>query len=119
MWGNFRQPFTQASFAALVSLDRRKDIFQAESRFGIALQGFERHVLDEMGWQPEYNSVWRTAAVNRPETREIVTQRPGQSVNQCTVLFQQLHMPLSQGRISDMALAGFLFCPFRSLPPWR
>ncbi len=28
-----------------------KDIFQTESRFGIVLQGFERHVLDEMGWQ--------------------------------------------------------------------
>src|ERR1700733_8830919 len=52
-----------------------EDIFQTESRFGILLQGFERHVLDEMGWHPEYNSVWRTAAVNRPETREIVTQR--------------------------------------------
>ena len=24
----------------------RKDIFQAESRFSIALQGFERHMLD-------------------------------------------------------------------------
>ena len=64
-----------------------KDILQAESRFGIVLQGFERHVLDEMGWQPEYNSEWRTAPVNRSETREIVPQRPDQSVNQCTVLF--------------------------------
>ena len=91
MWGNFRQPFTQASLAALVSRIVKdvipKYILQAESRFGIVLQGFERHVLDEMGWQPEYNSVGRTAAVHRPETREIVTQRLDQSVHQCTVLF--------------------------------
>ena len=39
MWGNFRQPFTQASFAAPVSHRQRiiKDILQAESRFRIVL----------------------------------------------------------------------------------
>jgi len=51
-----------------------KNIFLAESRFCIALQGFERHVLDEMGWQPEYKSGWRTDTGNRSETREIFTQ---------------------------------------------
>ena len=92
-----------------------KDIFQTESRFGIALQGFERHELDQTGGDPEYNSVWGIVAVNGPETRQILTQRLVQSINECTVFFQQLHMPLAQCRISDMALAGFLFCVFNSV----
>ena len=72
----------------LIAVPIVKQILQAESHFGIVPHGFERHVLDEMGWQTEYNSVWRIATVNRPETREIVTQhRCDQSVHECAVLY--------------------------------
>src|SRR5689334_17685619 len=68
------------------------------------LDGLERHMLEQMGWQSKDHSVRRAAALNRPEPRKIGAQRLHQASDECTVLIQKLHVPLSRGRISGVPL---------------